>query len=113
MEGKKLEIKEHILAVLADNKNKIEFETLLEGTEEKPGSVREAARALISEGKVMSSKNGKLFLPGSFGMFTGRLEVKRLGFAFLLDVNSDWHYAGRGGSIDDSDKFGIEFKRFE
>ncbi|MBT3319326.1 MAG: ribonuclease R [Clostridia bacterium] len=84
-----MEIREHILAVLADNKNKIEFETLLKGTEEKPGSVREAVRALISEGKVMSSKNGKLFLPGSFGMFTGRLEVKRLGFAFLLDEDGD------------------------
>jgi len=89
MEGNKLEIREHILAVLADNKNKIDFETLLAGAEEKPGTVREAVRELISEGKVMKSNKGKLFLPGSFGYFSGRLEVKRLGFAFLLDEDGD------------------------
>lgn len=86
-----MDIKQHILAELAVYNKKTDFDVLAAGAgiDEKPGKIRQAVRELIDEGKIIMSKKGKLFLPRSFGFFTGRLEVKRLGFAFLRDEDGD------------------------
>ncbi len=86
-----MNIKEKTLKELADFTKKVDFEELMEsGSFENAADLRLAIKELISEGKVLSSKKGKLFLPGAkYGFFTGKLEVKRLGFAFLRDEDGD------------------------
>ena len=86
-----MDIGEWIINELGSHDKKMEFEELLRalGPEESPAEVREAVQQLIAHGKVLRSKKGKLFLPGRFGLFTGRLDVKRSGFAFLLDDGGD------------------------
>ena len=88
---KELDITEWIINELGSHDKKINFEELLSGLgpEEKPAEVREAVQQLMTQGKVLQSKKGKLFLPGRFGLYTGRLDVKRSGFAFLLDDEGD------------------------
>jgi ribonuclease R len=86
-----MDIKEQILKILSEYDKKIEFEELYPqiGEEINPADIRQAVKELIGEGKVLVSKRGKLYLPGNFGHFTGKLDVKRLGFAFLRDKNGD------------------------
>ena len=86
-----MDIGEWIINELGSHDKKMEFDELLRGLgpEENPAEVREAVQQLIGQGKVLRSKKGKLFLPGRFGLFTGRLDVKRSGFAFLLDDDGD------------------------
>jgi ribonuclease R len=86
-----MDIKEQILNMLAQNNKKTEYEELASSLGEgiSPADLRQAVKELTSEGKILISKKGKLYLPGNFGHFTGRLEVKRLGFAFLRDPEGD------------------------
>jgi ribonuclease R len=86
-----LDIGEWIINELGSHDKKLEFDELLHalGPEEDPAAVRETVGQLISQGKVLRSKKGKLFLPGRFGLYTGRLDVKRSGFAFLPDIDGD------------------------
>lgn len=86
-----MDITEWIINELGSHDKKIEFDELLRGLEpqENPAEVREAVQQLITQGKVLRSKKGKLFLPGRFGLYTGRLDVKRSGFAFLPDDDGD------------------------
>lgn len=86
-----MDLGEWIINELGSHDKKMDFDELLRslGPEENPAEVREALGQLIAQGKVLRSKKGKLFLPGRFGLFTGRLDVKRSGFAFLLDNEGD------------------------
>lgn len=86
-----LDIKEMILKELSSYDSKVDYDVLVEGISlsEDSAAIRQAVKELIAEGRLMSSKKGKLFLPGNFGYFTGRLDVKRLGFAFLLNEQGD------------------------
>lgn len=87
-----MDIGEWIIDELGSHDKKMELDELLHclGPDESPAVVREALGRLIAEGKVLRSKKGKLFLPGHrFGLFTGRLDVKRSGFAFLPDAEGD------------------------
>ena len=86
-----MDIKEQILNKLSEYKKKADFDELAAslGAGFNAADIREAVKELISEGKVLSSNKGKLYLPGKFGRYTGRLEVKRLGFAFLPDSEGD------------------------
>jgi len=84
-----METKDKIIETLSGSRSMTEFDALTSGMEEKPAELRQAVQELIAEGKVLKSAKGKLFLPGSFGFFSGRIEVKRQGFAFLLDEAGD------------------------
>ncbi len=86
-----MDIKEQILNKLSAYEKKADFDELAVSLGEgcNAADIREAVKELISEGKVLSSKKGRLYLPGKFGRYTGRLEVKRLGFAFLPDIEGD------------------------
>ncbi|MDD5017970.1 MAG: ribonuclease R [Eubacteriales bacterium] len=84
-----MDIKETILKKLSSYDKKVGFDELISGLSQDPADLRHAVGELIGEGKVLSSKKGKLFLPGVFGLYTGRIEVKRMGFAFLLDDEGD------------------------
>ena len=106
MEGKRLNIKENISAVLAGKKNKIDFDELLKETKAPAAALRDALADMEANGQVVISKKGKLFAPGRFGYFTGRLEVKRLGFAFLVcdDETQEDIYIGadnKAGALND------------
>lgn len=98
-----MNIKEHILNELAVYNKKVDFDMLIEGSglEESSGKIRHAVKELVNEGKVIQSKKGKLFLPGSFGYFSGAIEVKRLGFAFLRDDHGDIFISAdnKGGAL--------------
>ncbi len=89
MEGKRLDIKENVSAVLAGKQNKIDFNELLKETKAPPGQLREALSQMEAAGLVVISKKGGIFAPGKFGYYTGRLDVKRLGFAFLICDGED------------------------
>lgn len=84
-----MEIKELIIDEMNTAGKKIDFEDLIKTLSADPAQCRQAVGELISEGKVIRSPNGKLFLPGQFGLFTGRLDVKRSGFGFLLNEQGD------------------------
>ncbi len=86
-----MNIKENILSTLSSYNKKADFEELAASMakEYAPAEIREAVKELIDEGKILSSKKGKLYLPGKFGEYTGKLDVKRLGFAFLLESGGD------------------------
>jgi len=86
-----LDIGEWIISELGSHDKKIEFDELLRELDQDgdPAEVRETVRQLIAQGRVLRSKKGKLFLPGRFGLYTGRLDVKRSGFAFLPDPDGD------------------------
>lgn len=86
-----MDIKEHILKKLAECDKKADFDEFVQSLDAgiDTADAREAVKELISEGKVLSSKKGKLYAPGKFGRYTGRLDVKRLGFAFLPDSEGD------------------------
>jgi ribonuclease R len=86
-----MDIKENILNKLASYNKKADFVELAQsmGSECDPAETRLAVKELIAEGKILSSKKGKLYLPGKFGEYAGRLDVKRLGFAFLLESGGD------------------------
>ncbi len=85
----RLDIKKTIIEELGTYKNKVDFNIVVEGLHADPATVRDAVKELIEEGKVLMSKKGKLFLPGKFGLYTGKIDVKRLGFGFLLDPDGD------------------------
>lgn len=84
-----MDIKDIVLTVLGENKKKMDFDEIVDTTAEDPAALRQAVSDLLAQGKVLQSKKGKLFLPGDFGFFTGRLDVKRSGFAFLLHEQGD------------------------
>jgi ribonuclease R len=86
-----MDIKENLLTKLSSYNKKVDFEELAQSLEPEAGisEVRQAVRELSGEGKILYSRKGKLYAPGKFGEYTGRLEVKRLGFAFLLDSGGD------------------------
>ncbi len=86
-----MDIKEQILEKLSSYDKKADFDELARdlGTEADISEARQAVKELAGEGKILYSRKGKLYAPGKFGEFTGRLEVKRLGFAFLLDNEGD------------------------
>lgn len=79
-----MKLQDRITAVLAEKQNKIDFDELLNDIESSPGELRDTLYKMADEGSVLLSKKGKLFLPGKFDHYVGRLEVKRLGFAFLV-----------------------------
>ncbi len=97
-----MEIKEKIVEALKESRSMADFDTLTRDMNEKNGDLREAVQELIAEGKVLRSAKGKLFLPGSFGYYAGRLEVKRQGFAFLYDEAGDLFIAAdkKNGAMD-------------
>ena len=85
-----MEIKERIIEELTKYDKKVDYDVLADGMDaENSADIRHAVKELISEGKILTSKKGKLFLPGAFGYYSGRLDVKRQGFAFLLDDQGD------------------------
>ncbi len=86
-----MDLSEWIIDQLGSYDKKIEYSELVCGfePEEKTAELRHTVQRLIAEGKVLSSKKGKLFLPGRFGLYTGRLDVKKSGFAFLPDLEGD------------------------
>ncbi len=86
-----MDIKEQILNKLDSYDRKADFEELARdlGPEADISEIRQSVKELAGEGKILYSRKGKLYAPGKFGEFTGRLEVKRLGFAFLLDKDGD------------------------
>lgn len=86
-----MNIKEKILTELSALKKKADLDELMQsGKFENDADIRMVIKELINEGKILSSNKGKLFLPGAlFSFFTGKLEVKRLGFAFLRDEDGD------------------------
>ena len=84
-----MELKELIIDELNTAGKKIDFDDLIKRLSADPAACRQAVGELISEGKVVRSLKGKLFLPGQFGFFTGRLDVKRSGFGFLLHEQGD------------------------
>ena len=84
-----MDLKDRMIETLKESRGMVEFDALTQGMEEKPAELREAVQELIAEGRVLKSAKGKLFLPGSFGLYTGRIDVKRQGFAFLLDEGGD------------------------
>lgn len=79
-----MKLQDRITAVLAEKQNKIDFDELLSDIESSPGELRDTLFKMADDGSVLLSKKGKLFLPGKFDHYVGRLEVKRLGFAFLV-----------------------------
>lgn len=79
-----MKLQDRITAVLAEKQNKIDFDELLRDIESSPSELRDTLYKMADEGGVLLSKKGKLFLPGKFDHYVGRLEVKRLGFAFLV-----------------------------
>ncbi len=84
-----MEIKESIIDKLNMAGKKIDFNDLVISMSADAAECRQAVAELVSEGKVIRSLKGKLFLPGKFGFFTGRLDVKRSGFGFLLNEQGD------------------------
>ncbi len=84
-----MDLKDLILTELAESRRKIDFDDIIKGFTQDPSELRQVVNELIAQGKVMRSSKGKLFLPGTFGFFTGRLDVKRSGFAFLLHEQGD------------------------
>ena len=100
-----MDIKELITAELAESKNKVDFDMLAAGLgrSAEPAQIRRAVKELVAQGTVIQSKKGKLHLPGRFDVFSGRLEVKRLGFAFLRDEDGDLFIAAenKAGALND------------
>jgi ribonuclease R len=99
-----LNISEWIIDELGSHDKKMDFDELLESLapDEDPAAAREALGQLIAEGKVLRTKKGKLFLPGSrFGLYAGRLDVKKAGFAFLPDAEGDIYISeeNKGGAM--------------
>ena len=98
-----MDIGEWIINELGSHDKKMEYDEMLRALQ--PGEdlteVREAVQRLIAQGKVLRSKKGKLFLPGRFGFYTGRLDVKRTGFAFLPDAEGDLFISAdsKGGAM--------------
>ncbi len=86
---KELEITEWILRELGSRNKKTDFDMLASSFGGDICDLRDAVRMLTAQGRVLTSAKGKLFLPGTFGYLTGRLDVKRGGFAFLLHENGD------------------------
>lgn len=84
-----MELKELIISELNTAGKKVDFDDLIKSLSVDPAECRQAVGELISEGKVIRSPKGKLFLPGHFGFFTGRIDVKRSGFGFLLNEQGD------------------------
>ena len=84
-----MELKDKLMEALKESRSMVEFDVLTQGMEEKSAELREAVQELIAQGRILRSAKGKLFLPGLYGLFTGRLDVKRQGFAFLLDEGGD------------------------
>ena len=84
-----MDIKETIIEELRTCNKKVDYDTVIGGLHADPAEVRSAVKELVAQGRVLMSKKGKLFLPGTFGFYTGRIDVKRLGFAFLLQPDGD------------------------
>lgn len=86
-----MDIKEQILTKLASYDRKVDFDELANdlGPDADISEARQAVKELTGEGKILYSRKGKLYAPGKFGEYTGRLEVKRLGFAFLPGSEGD------------------------
>ena len=84
-----MDIKKSISAILADTQRKMNFEDLLKETKVSPVELREALHQMELQGMVVISKKGDIFAPGKFGYYVGRLDVKRLGFAFMICDEED------------------------
>ncbi len=84
-----MELTELLLDELNRVGRKVDLDELIKNVQASPAECREAMGALIAQGKVIRSPKGKLFLPGRFGFYTGRLDVKRSGFGFLLNDQGD------------------------
>lgn len=86
-----MDIKEQILSKLKSYDKKVDFDELVQdlGPEADLSEARQAVKELAAEGKILYSRKGKLYPSGKFGEFTGKLDVKRMGFAFLLDSEGD------------------------
>lgn len=92
---------EWLISELSACKKKIEFDELAQKYPGDSAELRDTVRKQIAHGSVLASKKGKLFLPGEFGIITGRLDVKRSGFAFLLNEQGDIFIASdkKGGAM--------------
>ena len=86
-----MDLKELIIKKLGGYGKKARLSELLAdlAPDFQPDEIRLALRELASEGKVIFSKKEWICLSGRFGHFTGRLDVKRLGYAFLPDGEGD------------------------
>ncbi len=96
-----METKEWLISELSACKKKIDFNELAQRYPGDPAELKDTVREQIAKGSVLASKRGKLFLPGDFGIFTGQLDVKRSGFAFLLNEHGDIFIASdkKGGAM--------------
>lgn len=74
---------------LGSRHKKMDLDELARVFEGEPAQLRDAARTLVAQGRVLASGKGKLFLPEAFGFVIGRIDVKRAGFAFLLHEQGD------------------------
>ncbi len=61
-----------------------EMGNMLKLSNEEQQGLRKNVDELILEGKLLSIKKGKLVLPERYGVYTGRLDVNKRGFGFLL-----------------------------
>ncbi len=84
-----MELTELIIDELKTSNRKMDFDELVKSIGASPADLRSALGRLVAEGKVIRSPKGKLFLPGKFGFYTGRLDVKRSGYGFLLHEQGD------------------------
>ena len=80
---------EWITKELGSCHKKMEFEQLAHSYDGDVAELRDTVRGMVTEGRVLVSPKGRLFLPGAFGFLTGRLDVKRGGFAFLINEFGD------------------------
>jgi len=92
---------EWLMNELSACEKKIDFNELARRYPGDSAELRDTVREQIAHGNILASKRGKLFLPGSFGTVTGRLDVKRSGFAFLLNEQGDIFIAPdkKGGAM--------------
>ncbi|MGI5848823.1 MAG: ribonuclease R [Christensenellales bacterium] len=86
-----MDLKDTILKALSFYNKKIDYNDLIDEMKlaENAIEMRNAVKELVNQGKILTSKKGKLYLPGKYGFYTGRLDVKRQGFAFLPDEDGD------------------------
>lgn len=96
-----MELTELIIDEMSKHSRKVEFDELVKELPASPAECRAAVVELIAQGKIVRSPKGKLFLPGQFGFYTGRLDVKRAGFGFLLNEQGDIYISAdkKGGAM--------------
>lgn len=96
-----MNVSEWLMERLSSNKRKYAFNELAKIFPGNHEELKNTVREQLAQGNVLVSKRGKLFLPGSFGIVKGRIDVKRSGFAFVIDKQGDIFVPSdkKGGAI--------------